>query len=160
MGLYDRVVSYIRSKHPGLLELAEHELENNPVVVFNNKARSLNIGKACILVCNDDYYRLFLSTGFTGDTLSSSVSTCDFWDGTVPHSDLLTVSYDEASPFLQFFSSEDVSKITRLHVKRFTASDIQYVFMAAETEDNQDIPADSLESLVSTISSFIISKNG
>lgn len=160
MGLYDRVVSYIRTRHPGLLKLAENELENNPVVMFNNKARSLNIRKACILVCNDDYYRLFVSTGFSEDKLADSVSTSDFWDGTVPHSDWVTVNHDEASAYLQFFNSDDISSISKLHIKRFSASEIQYVFIAAETDDNQNIPSDSLETLVSAFSSFVIEKNG
>lgn len=160
MGLYDKVVSYFKNKHPGLLKLAESELENNPSVIFNNEARKLNIKKACILVCNDDFYRLFLSTGFSNDILSESVSTIDFWDGTLPHSDWLNLSHEEANPFLQLFSKDDVSSIARLHIKRFTASDIKYIFMSAEDDEDPELPVSALDSLVSTFHSFITEKNG
>lgn len=160
MGLYDKVVSFFQIKHPGLLKLAENELENNPSVIFNNAARKLNIKKACILVCNDDYYRLFLSTGFSTDVLSESVSTSDFWDGTLPHSEWANLSHEEANPFLQLFSKDDVSSIARLHIKRFTASDIKYIFMSAEDDQEPAIPDSDLEFLVSSFSSFITEKNG
>lgn len=160
MGLYDKVVTYFQDRHPGLLKLAENELENNPAVIFNNEARKLNIKKACILVCNDDYYRLFLSTGFSTEILSDSISTSDFWDGTLHHSDMVNLSHDEANPFLQFFSKDDVSDIANLHIKRFTASDIKYIFMAAENGLEPAIPVSDFESLVTSFSNFITEKNG
>lgn len=159
MGLYDRVISYIHNKHPGLLKLAESELENNPAVIFNNEARKLNIKKACILVRNDDFYRLFISTGFSSQTLSDSVSTSDFWDGTLPHSDWASFSHENAVPYLQLFSKDDVSDIAKLHIKRFCASDIHYIFIAAETDENDVISFSSLDSLLETFSQFISKQN-
>lgn len=160
MGLYDRVISYIHNNHPGLLKLAESELENNPVVIFNKETRKLNIKKACILVCNDNYYRLFLSTGFSSDNLADSVSTADFWDGTLPVSDWFFVTHENAAPYLQLFSKDDISDISKLHIKRFTASDIKYIFIAAETENDTGLSVEPLDSLISSFSNFIAGQNG
>ncbi|MBQ0166955.1 MAG: hypothetical protein KBT02_07615 [Treponema sp.] len=156
MGLYSRIVSYINNKHPGLLKLAEKELENNPVVLFNTEIRSLNIEKACILVCNDGVFRLFLSSGFSQDKLSDSISTSDFWDGTLPHQDWVHYSHDEATPFLQLFSKDDVSDIAKLHIKRFSVADIQYIFISAETDTNTEVSVDSLDHLISSFSQLIL----
>ncbi len=160
MGLYDRVTSYIHNKHPGLLRLAESELENNPAVIFNNDARKLNVQKACILVRNDDFYRLFISTGFSSQNLSDSVSTSDFWDGTLPQSDWASFSHENAVPYFQLFSKNDVSDIAKLHIKRFNASDIDYIFIAAETDGNDEIPISSLDTLIDSFSQFISKQNG
>lgn len=160
MGLYDRVLSYIKNRHPGLLKLAEDELENNPVVVFNTISRKLNIAKACVLVCNDGYYRLFLSAGFSDNILSESISTSDFWDGTLPHQDWLHTSEEKNIPFLQFFSKDDVSDISRLHVKRFTVSGLDYVLLAAENRDSPELPLESFDSLLSSIINCINSHKG
>lgn len=160
MGLYDRVISYIHNKHPGLLKLAENELENNPVAMFNNNTRKLNIQKACILVRNDDLYRLFLSTGLSQETLSDSVSTSDFWDGTLPHSEWVSIVHDQASSYLQLFSKNDVSDISKLHIKRFSVSDIHYIFIAAETDQNNQFQISTLDSLIDSFSQFISRQNG
>lgn len=160
MGLYDRVISFICNKHPGLLKLAENELKNNPAVFFCNEARKRGITKTCILSPVNGFYKFYVSFGFSEQSVSESISTSDFWNGTLLSSDWVSSVHENASPYLQLFSQADISDITKLYIKRFSESDNQYIFIAAETEQNKDIPLDILDSLIISFRNYISKKNG
>ena len=90
----------------GLYSKASDLLNKQPLA-FSNFITKYNIDTFAIFECEDNYYRIIDSFGFDGESIASSVSTKDFWDGICEQENKVYnfACYNKTlNPILQFFS--------------------------------------------------------
>ena len=146
MGLYKLITEYylpIRketgSVH-GLLSRAEHILHSarfscktdEPFVFFSSFVEELGFSKVCILLSDENLFKMYFSYGFDSSSFQKSVSTKDFWDGTIPSEDWFQASDEDIVPFRQLFSEDDNAEISLLHIKRFELKETSCIIIIAE----------------------------
>lgn len=105
----------------GLLQKANLLL--NERLAFCDFIKKNNFPKCAILKNNSNFYAIFQSFGFDGDSILRSFSSCDFWEGTIPNQNQI-YSFNAKSininQFFQFFSENLKEKINSLSIFKST----------------------------------------
>ncbi|MBP5519123.1 MAG: hypothetical protein J6X84_00895 [Treponema sp.] len=100
----------------GLLSRAR-VLDNNPGLAFSDFVLKNSLKTCAVLELKDNNYFIAQSIGFDAFTISSSISTSDFWNGVCAENKKIYY-FDEQNaifPFLQLFSEafkEDLSELS------------------------------------------------
>ena len=125
----------------GLLEKSLR-LSQQGALSFFEFSKKYNLNCSAILSKFQNNFIITNSVGIDGDSILSSVSTQDFWDGTVSQKNKL-YTFDEANlmrPFLQLFSDNLVHKIKSISIYY---TDEKILIVLGEDADNKDF-GDSL----------------
>lgn len=89
----------------------------------------------------ENNYVITHSVGFDAVSLISSISTKDFWNGTVKSNNWETFSSnEELLPFFQLFSFNQKDKINKIFIKRFNDK----IFMICSTNESKFIANDKI----------------
>ena len=93
--------------------------------------------------------------GFDAASIFKSISSMDFWNGTVPlHQEWHTFTGDDLEPFYQLFSSQVVHGLTHIHVKSFVIlADVPIKAIMIITDEKID--KDKIDGFISDLADFI-----
>ncbi len=124
----------------GLLEHAEHILRSTqfsrhtdePFIFFSSFVEELGFSKMCVLLSDENLFKIYFSYGFDSATFQESVSTRDFWEGTVEKDEWLSISNEQIVPFRQLFSEDDNAEISILHIKMTDVNSEPCIILIAE----------------------------
>ena len=124
----------------GLLDHAENILNsarfnNNtdePLIFFRTFVEELGFSKMCVLLPDENQFKMYLSYGFRLDSFQKAISTKDFWEGTLTTEDWIEATDEKLVPFRQLFSSDDNNEITILHLKKSLIKDTPVIIIIAE----------------------------
>lgn len=105
---------------------------DEPFSFFTTFSEDLGFSKVCILLLENEQYCSFLSYGFHPETFNKSVSTRDFWEGTLETSDWISASGEYAVPFRQLFSDEDNNDINIIHIRKLHLNDTGAIIIITE----------------------------
>ena len=156
--LVDKPVIQKKSNSVGLLKksLTAGTGENaNRRLDFFEFAGKYNLEIFAMLKNNNGNYEINNCCGYDGESICLSVSTPDFWEGTIPMGQKL-YTYDavsqDALPFFQFFSKKFQEKLKTINIIKSKNNSIFIIC-------NNNIPADSsfisdLEAVENTETNF------
>ena len=118
----DKPVIQKKSNSVGLLKKslsAEGAVDDNRRLDFFEFAGKYNLEMFAILKNKDGNYEINNCCGFDGESICLSLSTADFWDGTISKQNEL-YTFDAASqdalPFFQFFSKKLKEKLKTIQI--------------------------------------------
>ena len=137
----DKPVVQKKSNSVGLLKKSLLAGENRRLDFFEFTDK-YNFDICAFLKAEEGSYRIYNCTGFDGESVCLSVSSEDFWDGTLSESNKLysyKVSSSEALPFLQFFSAKLKEKISDINVLKTINNSIVIICNKAPSNLNSFI---------------------
>jgi len=149
MGLYqkicdkflnqDNIDSFNDQNCVGLLAKAEQFLSNmenidclkfdKPFVFFKNFASEVGLNKVAVLVPYENVYHTIFSYGIEPASREETISTCDFWDGTLTSNQWYSLADEDLSSFYQLFSYDDAQVLKHLHIKKFQIDENTYAII-------------------------------
>lgn len=98
--------------------------------------------------------------GFDVETIFKSISSVDFWNGTIPlNQQWHSFSGNELEPFYQLFSKDCIHNLTNLHIKSFILLadiPIQAIMIIADETINQELVDDTIPELADYIAAEIL----
>ena len=104
----DKPVVLKKSNSVGLLKKSLYASENRGLDFFEFTGK-YNLEMCAILKNTDGEYRIQNCVGFDGESICLSVSTVDFWEGTINQANKgfsFNTDSSDALPFFQFFSKK------------------------------------------------------
>lgn len=108
-----------------------------PLIDFSKKS---NVKGCALFSCVSGKMVMTDCMGFDAITISKSVSSVDFWNGTIrPLAKWISFDKDNLRQFFQFFSENDLKKIEILHFLRISKD---VVFLAAQLDEVINLPAE------------------
>ena len=124
------------------LSLSQEKKVSEKTISFIQFTKKFNISLCAVFSKIDNNYLITNSVGFDGISIISSISTNDFWDGTInnPNKWYSFTTNSEMVPFFQLFSFNQKDKIKGIYICRFEDK----VFMVCSTESISFIPNDSI----------------
>lgn len=124
------------------LSLSQEKKVSEKTISFIQFTKKFNISLCALFSKIDNNYLITNSVGFDGISIISSISTNDFWDGTInnPNKWYSFTTNSEMVPFFQLFSFNQKDKIKGIYICRFEDK----VFMVCSTESINFIPNDSI----------------
>ena len=168
MGLYKLITeNYLNFRKDaslkGLLAHAEHILRSaqfsshtdEPFIFFNSFVEDLGFSKMCVLLTDENLFKMYFSYGFDSSTFQKSISTIDFWDGTVPSDEWFSVSGEDAVPFRQLFSDDDNAEISILHIKRIFVNNEPCIIIIAENTKQSLVDTDMVDVVLPSLTPHI-----
>jgi hypothetical protein len=138
----------------GLLAHAEHILRStqfnyhtdDPFIFFSSFVEELGFSKMCVLLTDENQFKVFFSCGFNSETFEKAVSTKDFWDGTIPQQDeWFSVSDEDVVSFRQLFSDSDNAEISMLHIKKIEVNGEPCIIIIAENTKQSLVDTDMVD---------------
>ena len=156
MGLLSLASGGQAKKSPGLLAAAAPLTEKTSYVSFSDLCGTFGIRHGAVFQITDGSFAVSACTGFDAVSASLSVSSSDFWDGTIGKDSSVKNFSKPAgnlSAFYQLFSPRIREKLSCLHFLRF-ASDA--IFMKADFIGENPVPP--AEAIKNPLEEFI--KNG
>ncbi len=159
MGLYKLITEkYMNFRKDeafhGLLAHAEHILRStqfnyhtdDPFIFFSSFVEELGFSKMCVLLTDENQFKVFFSCGFNSETFEKAVSTKDFWDGTIPQQDeWFSVSDEDVVSFRQLFSDSDNAEISMLHIKKIEVNGEPCIIIIAENTKQSLVDTDMVD---------------
>ena len=159
MGLYKLITEhYLKFREDnasfhGLLKHAEHILSSSqfsshtdePFVFFSSFVEELGFSKACILLTDDNQFKVFFTYGFDKISSQKSVSSKDFWDGTIPSEEWISVYGEDTVSFRQLFSDDDNAEISMLHIKKINIDSEQCIIIITENTKQSLVDTDLVD---------------
>lgn|SRR5574344_42576 len=107
---------------------------------FSSICKKYGFIHAGIFSVIDGMYVFAHASGFDADTIARSISTRDFWNGTVPDSDTwhtFSKTTNSISDFYQFFSDESKDTLSSLSFLKFIANGQTKILCIALYNDEQ-----------------------
>ena len=149
MGLYGLASKYAA----GITAGAENETAAVPFVDslladFHRFADGISAHFAVFAEINGNF-QIVLNHGFDAETVRKSLSTRDFWNGTLASGERQTLQGESLSGLYQLFSRRDCV-FEKLYVKKSLQNERPFIFIAADVPDEQ-----FFESKFARIVSFI-----
>lgn len=107
-------------------------LADSNKIPFKQFTKKYNISLCAVFSKFDNDFVITDSTGFDGISIISSISSSDFWNGTIKNKNEWQHynSNEEMLPFFQLFSFNQKDKITGISIRYFENK----IFMACSTE--------------------------
>ncbi|NLM01211.1 MAG: hypothetical protein GX220_07150 [Treponema sp.] len=137
MGLLSYVMQkyYSEGQIDGLLNKAELYLKTNfsPMDLIKKKYFLDKIG---LFVKNNSKFFLEFESGFDNETKSTSISTSDFWNGTLQKNSWICFENDELVSVLQLLSNKDKNDIKKIYVKKLSD---KYILFLPVYNNNENI---------------------
>lgn len=140
MGLLSRISSEEHHEKKagttGLLARSEQVAEIPRFSSFSDFSSSYGLSHCAVLTVVNGSFVITACTGLDASTISLSVSSPDFWNGTINSSDFCTFLSSDGTiaPFYQLFSPEMKEKILGIHILRISPDKI---FFYADIGQNQ-----------------------
>lgn len=119
---------------------------------FNSFCSEIGLEKCTVLFPENNLYKAFYSYGFEDSINDETISTSDFWNGTLEtlecsNNGWYSLSEDEVNPFFQLFSYDDQNLIHHLHIKKIEEQSLDAIIIVAETTKKSLLEHDTLESI-------------
>lgn len=132
------------------LSLTQENNHNVESISFIQFTKKYNISLCAVFSKIDNNYIITNSIGFDGISIISSISTTDFWNGTIKNSNEWQsfTTNSEMIPFYQLFSFNFKDKINSIYIHRFGDK----IFMACSAENFSFIPNNAITNDLSNIS--------
>lgn len=113
------------------------------------------IRQSAVLVPFGKRFFMRYEHGFDAASIFKSISSMDFWNGTVPlHQEWHTFTEDNLEPFYQLFSPQVVHGLTHIHVKSFVIlADVPIKAIMIITDE--EIDRDKIDGFISDLADFI-----
>ncbi len=108
------------------------------LIDFHDFAKKNDLPFCALLIPFNNHFFMRYSHGFDVDTILKSVSSVDFWDGTIQKDKWVTYSGSTLEPFYQFFSQNFLTTLNTLHIKTFDVLDTKVIFLILNTELQQE----------------------
>lgn len=143
-GLLDHAEYILRSAH-----FSSHTDE--AFIFFNNFVEDLGISKMCLLLPNENQFKMYFSYGFESESFKKAVSTIDFWEGTVPQDEWYSVMAEDIIPFRQLFSEDDNSEILILHIKRINLQSTSLIILIGECTKQSLVDTEMVDLVLSSL---------
>lgn len=119
MGLLSHAEQLLAVKlasQPAVFYSTQHKIND-----FHSFAEKVGVMRACILVPYGKRFFMQYEHGFDAISIFKSVSSTDFWNGTLPeNNDWYTFNGVALEPFYQLFSKSVVENLVALHMKTLT----------------------------------------
>lgn len=114
-----------KSNSVGLLKKTMLLSQKNRLDFFEFTAK-YQINHCSLLYCKDDVFAIKDSVDYDAIAICNSISTKDFWDGTIPEENTSYIFGDEVKqlPFNQFLSPSLKKNITQLFIFKISADKI------------------------------------
>lgn len=137
MGLLNYIKNNYDSKNnkSGLLKKADNFL--HMLSAFEKLSINNNLDKIAILEKFENYYLIKYSYNFTDASIQQSMSTHDFWVGTLTNNNWNTFSNENAIPFMQLLSQKDKETIENFCIKRL--NDDYIILIPFKDNNNYDL---------------------
>lgn len=129
MGLYGLASKYAAS---GKNESAAPFLDAL-LTDFHRFTEGIAVHFAVFAEVNGDF-QMVLNHGFDAETVRKSISTHDFWNGTLPDDDRHILQGDSLSGLYQLFSRRDCT-FEKLFIKKSLHNECPFIFVAADVPD-------------------------
>lgn len=122
---------------------------DEPFIYFKNFATEVGLEKIAILIPVGNYYQTIFSYGVETDTRDESISTVDFWNGTLEANQWYSLSGEDLSSFYQLFSENDIQNLKYLHIKKINVSENDSIIvLILEDTENSIIDLESIEIVI------------
>ncbi|WP_428768518.1 hypothetical protein V1L52_07805 [Treponema sp. HNW] len=117
---------------------------------FHRTAEESRLAHFALFFKTEAGFKILLNKGFNAETVRKSLSTGDFWQGTIRDSRWHFVRGDALSPFYQLFSAQDLA-FDCLSIKKASQADKPFIF-AASGEFSETYLEKQLDTLLPFIS--------
>lgn len=121
---------------------------------FRHFAESGIVERFAVLAELSGSFKIAFSCGLNAQTVRKSVSTRDFWNGTIENGEWYRFTGRQLTPFYQFFSAADTAFLTELHIKKLEDTFPQSICIVLGSYENA-----TLNKLVSDCLPFVKSLN-
>lgn len=126
---------------------------------YHSFSQRVSLARSAVLVPFGKRFFMRYEHGFDAASIFKSVSSIDFWNGTIPqHQEWYTFSDESLEPFYQLFSDDIVHNLTHVHIKSFVILadvPIKAIMIVTDKEINQDLISEYLSDLADFIAADI-----
>lgn len=126
---------------------------------YHNFSQRTSLTQSAVLVPFGKRFFMRYEHGFDAASIFKSVSSVDFWNGTIPqHQEWYTFTDETLEPFYQLFSDEIVHKLTHIHIKSFVILadvPIKAIMIVTDQEINQELISEYIPDLADFIAADI-----
>ena len=150
----DKPVILKKSNSVGLLKKSLQASENRGLDFFEFTG-NYNLEMCALLKNTNGEYRIKNCIGFDGESVCLSISTADFWDGTITQSNKsysYNIDSSDALPFFQFFSNKLKERINTIQIIK-TQNNSIFLICNNTLDVNSNLIAD-LEAVEKTETDF------
>lgn len=129
--------------------------QKKKIVDYHSFSERAALRQSAVLVPFGKRFFMRYEHGFDAASIFKSISSIDFWNGTVPqHQKWHTFTGDELEPFYQLFSNDVVHNLTHIHVKSFVILadvPIKAIMIATDAE----IERERIDDFIPNLADFI-----
>ena len=146
-------------------ETVEEELPTNqvpfkidePFIFFRNFASEVGLQKILVLLPHENIYKTIFSYGVETASRNETVSTFDFWDGTLEGNEWLSYSGEDLCPFYQLLSEDDAQLLKHIHIKRFEITeDVSAIILILEDTPNSYMDLETIEMVLPNLKEYLV----
>lgn len=129
--------------------------QKKKIADYHSFAERAALRQSAVLVPFGKRFFMRYEHGFDAASIFKSISSIDFWNGTVPqHQKWHTFTGDELEPFYQLFSESVVHGLTHIHVKSFVIlADVPIKAIMLVTDE--EIEQESIDAFIPNLADFI-----
>lgn len=133
--------------------------QKQKIADYHSFSKRTALKQSAVLVPFGRRFFMRYEHGFDAETIFKSISSVDFWNGTIPQNQQWhSFSGDELEPFYQLFSKDCIHNLTHLHIKSFVLLadiPIQAIMIVADETINQELVDDTIPELADYIAAEI-----
>lgn len=131
---------------------------DEPFVFFKNFCTEVGLQKVVVLIPHENTYKAIFSYGVESASREESISTFDFWNGTLKENQWYSFSGEDLCPFYQLFADNDVHLLKHLHIKRFEiAENVYSIILILEDSVNSFIDLETVEIILPNLKEYLLS---
>lgn len=129
---------------------------DEPFVFFKNFCEEVGLQKIVVLIPHTNQYKTIFSYGVESASRDESISTLDFWDGTLSENKWYSYFGEDLCPFYQLFSSDDAQLLKHLHIKKIEiAENVFAIIMILEDYTKSLIDLETIEIILPNLKSYL-----
>ena len=133
--------------------------QKQKIADYHSFSKRTALRQSAVLVPFGRRFFMRYEHGFDVETIFKSISSVDFWNGTIPlNQQWHTFSGNELEPFYQLFSKDCIHNLTHLHIKSFILLadiPIQAIMIIADETINQELIDETIPELADYITAEI-----
>lgn len=137
----------------------DDSIQKKKIADYHSFSERAALKQSAVLVPFGRRFFMRYEHGFDAVSIFKSVSSVDFWNGTLPqHQQWHTFSGDDLEPFYQLFSSEFNHNLTDLHIKSFILLadvPIQAILLVADKTIDREFIDENIPELADYIAAEI-----
>lgn len=120
---------------------------------FHSFAKKNDLPLCALMVPFKNRFYMRYSHGFDVETILKSVSSIDFWNGTIQSNEWISYENSALEPFYQFFSQQYLSVLNKIQIKMFEVSDTKAILIIV----NNDILQENIDIQLNELKEYITS---